>query len=205
MFLVALLLAGLGIYAAANSPRVHTAEVLVTFEPPDNVIYNEKWIDYTETLIAYSEVVESAFGAVRDSIELSSPQATLYGNGFREGISVDLMTTGNQWVEQLDRPVISIKVSSTDENYTTSTTTAIAQEIASLSDCFQEEAGIRPADRITAEWSAQEFEVGSYANSRFSQVKGAGVVVIATLLFASMIALSTIRSKGRHRAEVSPV
>lgn len=205
MFLVALLLAGLGIYAASNSPRVHTAEVLVTFEPPDNVIYNEKWIDYTETLIAYSEVVASAFGAVRDSIELSSPQATLYGNGFREGISVDLMTTGNQWGEQLDRPVMSIKVSSTDENYTTSTTTAIAQEIASLSDRFQEEAGIRPADRITAEWSAQEFEVGSYADSRFSQVKGAGVVLIATLLFASMIALSTIRSKERHRAEVSLV
>lgn len=205
LFLAGFLVAAVGIHLASNAQRIYTAELDVTFDPPDKVIYNEDWVDYTETLIAYSEVVDAAFAEVRESITLSSPQATLYGNGVREGISVDLKTTGNQWVEQLDRPVITIKVSSSDQAFTVSTTTDLAQQIASLSDQLQADAGVPADERITAEWSDQEFALGTFGSSRFSQVKGAAVVMSAALLVAFLVASLTVRPVGRHRASTPAI
>lgn len=192
-YAVALVFSVAAVYGSSSSPRVYTAEVLVSFEPPVGATLSEDWVDYTETLITYSQVIDMTYNTEHSTVDLSSPRATLFGNGLREGLSVEILTSGNQWVKQLDRPVIVVNVSSTDLNRTLSTVRDTATQLADISDQTQADAGIPPDERIVAEWDEQETAVGSFGRTRQATLKGAVMLTAAATLFATMLAFMVDR------------
>lgn len=204
LYAAAFLLSAAVIYTSGFASRVYTGEVYVSFDPPVEATLSEEWVDHTETLINYSRVIDSTYAAVHSTVDLSSPKATLFGNGVREGTSVELLTSGNQWVKQLDRPVIVVNVSSSSDDRTQALLRDTAQLIADLSDDIQSDLGIPSDQRIVTSWNEQEFAVGSFGRTRQGTVKGAVALALATSVFATLAAFLIDRRGTRHSGRGVP-
>jgi hypothetical protein len=198
-YVIALVVAGVVVLMSNTSPRVYTAQAQVSFEPPLSAAQSEEWVDYTETMIHFSKIIDMTYAAGDPSIDLSAPRATLFGNGVREGKSIELFTSGNQWVRRLDRPVIVVNINSTDMSRALADLESTSRQIAAMSDRIQADIGVPARQRITAEWDKEEFSVSSFGRTRQGILKGSVIMVAATLVFATLGAALAERWSSRKR------
>lgn len=186
-FIAGMLVACTVIIGVAGGPGVHVAKAEITFAPPASVEQTTQYQGYVETMIAFAGTVSAAYNQRYPSTKLSSPQATLFGNGLREGISVHASTTGNQWRVGLDRPVIVVTVSAPTEKDALAT---LHQSIARLTDItvqLQDDADVDQSMRIRTFWHEQEVRIDSFGRTPGSTAKGSVVLVVVALLVSASV------------------
>lgn len=179
-----------------GQPQVHVAEAEVTFTPPASVLATTPYEGYVDTMIAFAGAVSATYNQRQPSITLSSPRATLVGNGLREGVSVRPSMIGNQWRVGFDRPVVVVTASAFTEEEALATVQQTVQGLADSAVQLQEDVGVDPAQRIVPVWSAQEFTVGSFGPTRQSTVKGAAILALVVLLLAGLVGGALDRRRG---------
>lgn len=190
----------------ADSPRVYSAQTDVVFVLPGNVAIRGLNDGFAETLINFSGLVEQKVNEGRSSLKLSSPSATLFGTGVREGSSISLADAGGQWQRSFNRPVLSVQVVDSSPEEVTVVMTAIVRDIARTAESLQAESGTDSSKFITVETAPESIEITSFGATRMSTAKGlvalttvgAGLTLAAALLSDRAITRIRNRTKVPH-------
>jgi hypothetical protein len=77
--------------------------------PPNNELSNPLRVE-SESLIYFAAAVEREFNENGSADRAASTDATLYGEGVRQGYTVILNSIGSQWSPGYDRPHLAIQV-----------------------------------------------------------------------------------------------
>lgn len=187
-------------FGLAGQPPVHVARTEMTFVPPDSMIRTTPYLGYVETMIAFSGAVAATYNQRHPSTALSSPGASLLGNGLREGVSVHPSMTGNQWRVGFDRPMVVVTVSASTAEEARKTLQLQMERLEDITTELQDDAGVDPAQRIVGSWSAQEISFASFGPTRQSTAKGAGLLVVVALVLSGLVNAALDRHQDRRRS-----
>lgn len=191
------------VFRFTGQPQVYVAEAEVTFTPPASVLATTSYEGYVDTMIAFAGVVSATYNQRHPSTPLSSPRATLVGNGLHEGVSVRPSMTGNQWRVGFDRPVVVVTASAFTEEDALATVHQTVQRLADIAVQLQEDVGVDPAQRVVPVWSTQEITVDSFGPTRQSTVKGAAILALVVLLLSGLVGAALDRRRDSRDLAVA--
>jgi hypothetical protein len=195
-----------GIAFLLSTPKVYSVQGDISFSPPDEVVATAPFASYVETMIGYTAAVDRLYKDTYPTTQLSSPTASLFGNGVHEGVSVGISTVGSQWRVGVDRPVIVVKVNAPSQTQAMEDLTRVLRQVEALSIQLQEDTGVPVAQRIQTTWDEGEITVESVNSTKTGVVKGAAVLMVVALLFAGLAAsaVDAIQRHGRRRGAGIP-
>lgn len=142
--------------------------------------------DTRTSLISFADVVTRKFNDEEPTHTLSSPSATLFGNGIRKGSSVKLLNSGTQWQSSFAGPVISVQVVGSTEAQVQNELDSIASRIARITKDVQDGRGINAKTYITSEVDPTRIVISAFGPTRTSRTKGT-LLLIACALGISML------------------
>jgi|GEM_PF-5018751 len=193
------------IMSFGNSPRIYSTAAEVNFDEPVRLPSERQGRDNTETLIDFAGAVVRAYSAEHPNITLSSPNATLFGNGVGVGTSVSLYSVGSQWVVGFNRPTAVIRVAEDRPEAVAAQVRASADELAAIGRRLQRDAGVPEAAMITTSVDMHSTTIGSYGQTRTGKYKGTGVLLVLAFIAATLLAQAFERWLGSRprRREVA--
>ncbi len=148
------------------------------FEPPG---------DTRETLINFADVVSRTLNAEHPTYGLSSPAATLFGNGLRSGVSVRLANSGSQWNSSFASPVITVQILDSSAEKVQGQLNEVTKSINTITRDIQVGSGARPATLITADSDPTRIIISSFGPTRTSKTKGVAVMASVAVCIATII------------------
>ncbi|QDP94596.1 O-antigen ligase family protein [Microlunatus elymi] len=190
-----------GVIGLDGPHRLYTVQTEFVFVGPGNPAITGLPDARAETLTDFAGVVGRKYEASHPTIELTSPTATLFGNGIRQGVSVQLANAGSQWVHSYNRPVLIVQIIGDDPVEVQQTLGQVSTALTAITRQLQTEAGAAPSTYITVFNDTQHSLIGSFGNSRMSRMKAAGI--IAGLGVGASIALAVAADEfiGRRRSQ----
>lgn len=108
--LVGLVCTALAMTWATGRVGVYATQIDVVFLVPSEPGKSNVLVDDVDPLITFARIIEIEVNAGRVVPRFSSPSATLYGAGVRDGYSVTMPNSGGQWTNYFQRPVLSVEV-----------------------------------------------------------------------------------------------
>lgn len=200
--LVAGAVATLGlVYTTTLDDGVFWSRTQVVFLAPPSAAYPNALRTTSEDLIITAGVVAKAVSGPEEVTKYASPDATLVGEGVRDGWSIRLPDTGGQWATHFAEQVLYVEiVAATAEEVEARQTEIIGQIVTEL-DRLQRDAGVEPVNDITVTVAPESTVVHHVRGSR-ARSAGMAAVLGAGATFA-VIAL--LESRGRRRAAAVPV
>lgn len=193
--------------ALHDSPRVYSAQTDVVFVLPGNVAIRGLNYEFAQTLINFAGLVEKRVNDGQPSLKLSSPSATLYGTGVREGISISLADAGGQWQRSFNRPVLSVQVVDSSPEDVTKAMSGVVHDITKTAEALQEESGTERGQFIMVETAPESIEINSVGATRASIAKGlvalTAVGIGATVATAIGLDRALLRLRNRQRTHVA--
>jgi hypothetical protein len=184
----------------SDSPRVYSAQTDVVFLAPGNGAIRGLNDGLAQTLVDFAGLVGKKVTDGRPSLKLSSPSATLYGTGVREGVSISLADAGGQWGHMFNRPVLSVQVVDSSSEEVANVLNSIVRDISRTATTLQSETGAPSTDFITIETVPEAIEINSIGQTRTSVAKGlvALTIVGAGLTLGAAIWLDRSRREKRR-------
>lgn len=158
--------------ALSDSPRVYSAQTDVVFLAPGNGAIRGLNDGLAQTLVDFASLVGKQVTDGQASLKLSSPSATLYGTGVREGVSIALADAGGQWGHMFNRPVLSVQVVDSSSEEVTNVLNGIVRDISRTATTLQNETAAPSTEFITVETVPEEIEINSIGQTRTSVAKG---------------------------------
>ncbi|MGP5382726.1 hypothetical protein ACTXL8_11150 [Glutamicibacter arilaitensis] len=186
IYAAGLLVASATVMWLGTTPRVFTATAELEFVQPRKLpddLVNE---DQRDTLIKFAGAVAHKYDEAHPNLQLSSPSASIFGNGLREGTAVQLAAVGNQWTTSFVRPVIQIQVASSNGDAVLPRIREIASAVESISVAMQQQAGTTKAYQITTNMDLDLVTVNSFGQTRTGRVSGAAVLLGACIVLATI-------------------
>lgn len=170
----------------SQNERVYFAQTNVVFEAPGSPTVAGVDNGFSESLNYFAAVVERTVNGSSASVRLSSPTATLYGIGIRQGSSVSLADGGGQWSHVFDRPILSVQVVDSSPERVNAGMAAVISDISTAAESMQSESGAPIDARITVTTTPEQPEIASFGQTSTSRIKGAASMVsVGFLLSAS--------------------
>lgn len=203
VYVVALLVVGVAIFSLNSSPRIYSATAELEFHAPGKRPPSLEEEDLENTLIDFTGAVVRKYDADFPNSSLSSPNATLFGNGIREGVAVEVAATGNQWVISFVRPVAVIQVASTKSADVLPTIERVAAELDATARSLQGEAGADERYYMTSAIDLDLVTVYSFGQTRTGRYLGTGTLIGVALLLATLAARGIERYLLLRRALAS--
>ena len=205
VFALGILTAGVIIFATGSHSRVYTIEARVNFSPPISVATSSPYAFYADTMLAFTSTVDRVYNGRHPSIQLSTPKATLFGNGVREGVAVAALKTGNQWRSWQDRSVIVGKANPPSEAEALALLHGAIVDLSAITAELQDSSGVPQSRRIVAQWDEREYVVESFGRSLDSASKGAAAIGLVAVAISALVAsgldkAAAIRERRRPRA-----
>lgn len=201
VFAIAFAAAGFMVIQLASAPRTYIAQGQIVFEVPPAAAGQIDYMDYEPTLIAFTVAMDRQYNDYFPSIVLSSPNASLYGNGVRDGIAVEASTVGNQWEEGIDRPVLVIDTAADTPEAALSGVYQAADRIGTIATDFQRQTGSPSSGFITSTLDHSGITLSSYGRTLSGTAKGAAVALIVALVLAAFVALGLDRNFRRSNGD----
>lgn len=161
----------------SKSERVYFAQTNVVFEAPGAPTVAGVYNGFSESLISFAAVVERTVNGSSESVHLSSPTATLYGIGVRQGSSVTLADRGGQWSHVFDRPVLSVQVVDSSPERVRASMAAIISDISNAAESVQSGSGAPIGARITVTTTPEQPDIASFGQTSTSRIKGIAAMV----------------------------
>ena len=174
----------LGTWAALlHVPKLYwtRTEILIV---ADDISDEEAYVKTpSRDLLPLAEVVERVVNGGAQTRRMNTDGATLYGLGVRNGVSVHMLNTGNQWVPLFDRPIIVIETVAASEQAALAKSAAARQGLASAVSELQERFDVRKEGQAHAVAVLEEPTLVVVASSRMGQL---------TMMVASGVAVSLL-------------
>lgn len=185
VYVALLIMAVVTIQWISALPRVFVAESAMTFAAPAPIPGDTDYTDFGPSLIAFSLAVDRRYNEEFPSERLSSPSATLFGNGLRDGVSVEMDAVGGQWFPGYNKPTIAVRVAANSEESALSKLHLALEQLEGVSTAMQTEADTPASRSISATYDAQDFLLSSYGQTKTGRAKGAVVTIAIALVVAT--------------------
>ncbi|WP_129784284.1 hypothetical protein [Promicromonospora panici] len=202
--LVAGAVATLGLmYSTTLDDGVFWSRTQVVFLAPTSAAYPNALRTTSEDLIITAGVVAKAVSGPDKVTKYASPDATLVGEGVRDGWSVRLPDTGGQWAPHFAEQVLYVEVVAGTAEEVEARQGEIIAQIAGELDRLQRDAGVAPVNHITVTVAPESTVVHQVQGSRARSAGMAGLLG-ACATFA-VIAVLEVRGSRRDDPSLDPV
>ena len=146
---IAAVCTGLALVQVVRAAPVYWTQVTVVFLRPageegSNVLAGDE-----ESLIHFAAIIEREFNGAPRSAQVASPNATLYGQGIREGVDVSLPNGGGQWKASFRHPALYVQVVDASEVRVRDALGDTLARIDALVEDQQRESGVSPNNMIS--------------------------------------------------------
>lgn len=192
------------VLAFGKGSQVYSMTAEVNFAAPAQLPSTRQYVDNTETLIDFAGAVVGVYSSRHHNIVLSSPNASMFGNGVRTGSSVSLFSSGSQWKVSFNRPTVIVHVAGTDERQVSSQVRRIVDQLSGITRELQFEAGVKEAAYITSAADLDVVNVYSFGQTRTGKYKGSLVLLIVGFFTATFVADALDRRLSSRRVRVRP-
>lgn len=202
--LVAGAVATLGLmYSTTLDDGVFWSRTQVVFLAPTSAAYPNALRTTSEDLIITAGVVAKAVSGPDKVTKYASPDATLVGEGVRDGWSVRLPDTGGQWAPHFAEQVLYVEVVAGTAEEVEARQGEIIAQIAGELDRLQRDAGVAPVNHITVTVAPESTVVHQVQGSRARSAGMAGLLG-ACATFA-VIAVLEVRGSRRDDSSLDSV
>ena len=175
-------------YATTLDDGVYFSRTQVVFLAPSSAAYPNALRTTSEDLIITAGVVAKAVAGPGKVTKYASPDATLVGEGVRDGWSVRLPDTGGQWATHFNEQVLYVEVVAATPAEVADRQTAIVARITEELDRLQRDAGVAPVNDISVTVAPESTVVHQVQGSRARSVGMAGVLgVVATFAILVLV------------------
>lgn len=192
--LVAGAVVSLGImYVTTLDDGIFWSRTQVVFLAPPSTAYPNALRTTSEDLIITAGVVAKAVAGPDEVTKYASPDATLVGEGVRDGWSVRLPDTGGQWATHFAEQVLYVEVVAATPEEVEARQAVIITQVAEELDRLQREAGVAPVNDITVTIAPESTVVHHVQGSRPRSVGMAGVLGAC----ATFVLIVRLEARGR--------
>ncbi len=196
----------LALVTVKHDPGVYTTDFQVVLLAPVDKVSPNSLHNPQQGLPALADVLVTEYNGRSPRSQTASTDATLYGQGIREGASVRLQNSGSQWAPSYDRPVIDVQVVDLSEAAVTARAATIRHRLTSLLRERQIEAGVRPDARVTISgWPLDPVVAnvgGSFPRAALA-ILLVGFIVLATTVKALLKTTAGRRGRRQHDQTIS--
>jgi hypothetical protein len=194
--LVAGAVATLGfMYSTTLDDGVFWSRTQVVFLAPPSTAYPNALRTTSEDLIITAGVVAKTVSGPDKVTKYASPDATLVGQGVRDGWSIRLPDTGGQWAPHFDQQVLYVEVVAATAEEAEARQGEIITRIAEELDRLQRSAGVKPVNHITVTIAPESTVVHRVQGSTIRSVGMAGVLGIC----ATFAVIGVLEANARRR------
>ncbi|MCP2031556.1 hypothetical protein L1277_001647 [Okibacterium sp. HSC-33S16] len=181
----------------AAKPIYWTQVSVVFLRPVDagttNVLAGDE-----DSLIHFAAIVEREYNGNHPQTPTALPEATLFGEGIREGSKVSLPNAGGQWRTNFNQPALSVQVVDQTPAAVKSTLNRVLSRIEGIVADHQKEAAVAQAAYVSTSISPS-VPVVTQIDPRTSRATAAALGLGA--LLAVVLAVVADRRLGRHELE----
>ena len=183
------------VYTTTLDDGVYWSRTQVVFLAPASKAYPNALRTTSEDLIITAGVVAKAVAGPDKVTKYASPDATLVGEGTRDGWSIRLPDTGGQWAPNFAEQVLYVEVVAATAEEVEARQDEIVAQIADELDRLQRDAGVVPVNAITVTVAPESLVVHQVGGST---VRAAGM---AGLLGASatFVLIAVLETRARRR------
>jgi hypothetical protein len=142
------------------------------------------------SVVAFAGAVVSAIHNGRPPAPYSMAEAPYYGAGVREGVRVDLVDSGNQWVSSFSRSDIEIRIVGRSLDWVTAQQDQMVDLVLGFADAEQAALLIPEEDRITATVAPITTEIEHIHSSQDLQIVAAVAMLAAALLVSAWLSIT---------------
>lgn len=199
VFVIALVCALAGVLALTTSQRMFVTQTEFVMTAPGTSLGFAPPEDTTATLVDFADIVARQYNAEKPTNVLTSPSATLFGNGLRAGTSVTLANSGSQWSSAFGSPVISVQIVESSGQKVQEQLDDIATRINRITKEVQIKSGAKPESFIVASSDPTRIVIGSFGPTRTSKLKGEAIIMFVAMCLATFIAAGLDRRRPRKQ------
>lgn len=188
------------LWPATHRPGVYWTQVEVVVLPPTFDRFPNRYEDPQYSLSALAGVIVTDFNGGHVPLQTASSEATLYGEGVREGTQVRMLNLGTQWNPLYDLPRIDVQVVGDDSVVVAQQANQITAKLADLLAQRQRDLNVDPALAASMTTLPSEPSVYYITGSR-TRAMAAGGIVGLVLTISAVYALEKflIRRRTRRR------
>lgn len=194
-------LASLGlVYATTLDDGVYWSRTQVVFLAPASKAYPNALRTTSEDLIITAGAVAKAVSGPAAVTKYASPDATLVGEGIRDGWSIRLPDTGGQWAPNFAQQVLYVEVVGATAEQVGARQEEIIDQIAHELDRLQRDAGVAPVNDITVTVAPESTVVHQVGGSSLRAAGMAGLLGAS----ATFAVIAVLETRARRRDAASP-
>lgn len=180
-----------------DAKPVYWTQVSVVFLRPvdagsTNVLAGEE-----DSLVHFAAIVEREYNGNHPQAPTALPDATLFGEGVREGTKVSLPNAGGQWRTNFNEPALSVQVVGHSQEAVAAELDSVLGRVEKIVLSQQETAGVFEANYVSTSTSPS-VPVISQIEPRATRAAAATVALGA--LLAIVLAVVTDRRLGRRES-----
>jgi hypothetical protein len=201
-----LALTAAGVWMLPAHAGVYWTRTSIVFLPPAGSAKVGNVLEGSDpSLIYFAAAVERATNGGAQAPRLSSPEATLYGTGVRQGRSVSLVDTGGQWRSNFNRPMLTVEVVDTSEARAREVASTLMAQIQGRAAALQHQAGAAPRSMIRTEPSP-ETPVITYVGGHHGRAAAAVLLLGTGISLVTTVQLDRLlRGRRRRGARLAAV
>lgn len=202
-------LATLGATYLAGPSVVYWGAVAVTVVQPADPTVPKTLEDTGSDPIAAAIMLMEMVNGGRVTVRPTSPEATLYGEGYRRNVVARLRDIGGQWASQIQEPVIDVQAVDTDANSVHAQLQEQTQLLDAQLEGLQDKLAVTEGQRMSLDITPSEVNVWEVTGSRvraFGATLVVGISLTVTALYwieilarRRSIHAAVPRHIGRHR------
>lgn len=182
------------VYSTTLDDGVFWSRTQVVFLAPASAAYPNSLRTTSEDLIITAGAVAKSVAGPAAVTKYASPDATLIGEGVRDGWSIRLPDTGGQWAPNFTEQVLYVEVVAATAAEATARQSEIIAQIAENLDRLQRDAGVAPVNDITVTVAPESTVVHQVTGSRARSAGMAGVLGVA----ATFTVIAVLETRGRR-------
>ncbi|GAA2217953.1 hypothetical protein GCM10010413_03100 [Promicromonospora sukumoe] len=186
------------VYTTTLDDGVYWSRTQVVFLAPASKAYPNALRTTSEDLIITAGVVAKAVSGPAAVTKYASPDATLVGEGIRDGWSVRLPDTGGQWAPNFAQQVLYVEVVGATAEQVGARQEEIIDQIEHELDRLQRDAGVAPVNDITVTVAPESTVVHQVGGSSMRAAGMAGLLGASATF--TLIAVLETRARRRDAA-----
>ncbi len=146
--------------AVVGREGVYATQVDVILLAPIEPNRQNVFVGSLDSLINFTAIIERELNPGPRKPRLTSPTATLYGRGVRDGYSIEMPNTGGQWTNNFSRPVLNVQVVGPSEAEVRATLDSVIVTIDDTITARERAAGADPSRWVSVELAPTSPAIG---------------------------------------------
>ena len=191
-------------YGTTLDDGVFWSRTQVVFLAPASTDYPNTLRTTSEDIIITAGVVAKAVAGPDRVAKYASPDATLVGEGVRDGWSVRLPDTGGQWATHFQQQVLYVEVVAASVEEVDQRQAVIVDRIEEELHELQRDAGVAPVNEITVTVAPESSVVHHVQGSSMRSVGMVGVLGVGATCAVLGLVEARRRRSVTHRHDQAP-